>query len=103
MGKWLKRLVNILLIVFISFGTLSVFCAFVSLPFWLLWNWLVPDIFGLPTITWLQAGGLWVFMALINTLGFNYTKTLQTTKEIAEDENLKWNDVFLAIKKNYTA
>ena len=29
-----------------------------SLPVWLLWNWLMPAIFGLKQITWLQALGL---------------------------------------------
>ena len=29
-----------------------------SLPVWLLWNWLMPEIFGLKEITWLQALGL---------------------------------------------
>lgn len=27
-------------------------------PLWLLWNWLMPDIFGLPHITFWQAVGL---------------------------------------------
>tara|TARA_B100000131_G_scaffold285099_1_gene294145 strand:+ start:259 stop:531 length:273 start_codon:yes stop_codon:yes gene_type:complete len=29
-----------------------------SLPLMLLWNWLMPDLFGLPTINLLQAVGL---------------------------------------------
>lgn len=29
-----------------------------SLLVWLLWNWLMPELFGLKTITWLQALGL---------------------------------------------
>jgi len=33
-------------------------CSFLmALPTWLLWNWLVPEIFGLKTITLLQAFG----------------------------------------------
>ena len=102
MIEWLNRLGNILLILLLSFGAIFVFCAFVSLPFWGLWNWLIPDIFGLPEITWLQAIGLWLMLALLNTLGFNYTKTLQSTRETIEN-NPKWDDIFLSIKKNYTA
>ena len=102
MISWLKRLSNILFIFSVAIAIIFVFCAFVSLPFWVLWNWLIPDIFGLPEITWLQAFGLWIFMALIRTLGFNYTKTLQTTREISE-ENMKWNDILYSIRKNYTA
>tara|TARA_Y100001938_G_scaffold36236_1_gene49934 strand:- start:526 stop:813 length:288 start_codon:yes stop_codon:yes gene_type:complete len=37
---------------FLSIGLL------LSIPLCLLWNWLMPDIFGLPTINVLQAFGL---------------------------------------------
>lgn len=29
-----------------------------SLPMMWLWNWLIPNIFGLTTLTWLQAWGM---------------------------------------------
>lgn len=32
--------------------------AVLSIPTWLLWNWLVPDLFGFPTIGIAQAFGL---------------------------------------------
>ena len=32
--------------------------AIMSLPVMLLWDWLMPKIFGLPEITWFQAWGL---------------------------------------------
>jgi len=102
MIKWLSKLGSILLILLMSIGAIFIFCAAVSLPFWILWNLLIPDIFGLPKITWLQATGLWLMLSLLNTLGFNYTKTLQTTRETIEN-NPKWDDIFLSIKKNYTA
>ena len=102
MIKWLSILGSILLILLMSIGAIFIFCATVSLPFWILWNLLIPDIFGLPEINWLQATGLWLMLALLNTLGFNYTKTLQTTRETIEN-NPKWDDIFLSIKKNYTA
>ena len=82
MIKWLNRIGNILLILLMSIGTIFIFCAAVSLPFWILWNLLIPDIFGLPKITWLQATGLWLMLGLINTLGFNYTRTLETTRKL---------------------
>lgn len=31
-----------------------------------LWNWLMPEIFGLPEITWLQALGLYYFAHLLS-------------------------------------
>ena len=102
MIKWLNRIANILLILLMSFGAILIFCVAVSLPFWILWNLLIPDIFGLSNITWLQATGLWLMLGLLNTLGFNYTKTLQTTRETIES-NPKWDDILVEIKKKYTA
>jgi len=36
----------------------GIFAAAVSLPTWLLWNWLMPGVFGLPSISLVQAFGL---------------------------------------------
>ena len=35
-----------------------VFAVLVAFPVMWLWNWVIPDIFGLPTITFWQAFGL---------------------------------------------
>lgn len=37
----------------------------VSLPVWLLWNWLMPDIFAVKEISWMQALGLTVLCGLL--------------------------------------
>ena len=37
---------------------LFVVAALMSLPVMLLWDWLMPGIFGLRTITWFEAWGL---------------------------------------------
>ena len=42
---------------------------FVSWILSLMWNWLMPGIFGLPEITMLQAGGLFILSKLIFTPG----------------------------------
>jgi hypothetical protein len=42
-----------------------VFVAFLSLATMLLWNWLIPDIFRGPSITYLQAIGLIVLSRLL--------------------------------------
>ena len=34
-------------------------------PLWLLWNWLMPTIFGLPYITFWQAVGLNILSAIL--------------------------------------
>lgn len=39
--------------------------AIMSLPVMLLWDWLMPVIFGLPKITWLQAWGLMFLCGLL--------------------------------------
>jgi hypothetical protein len=40
------------------FAALFLIAALMSLPVMLLWDWLMPTIFGLPEITWFQAWGL---------------------------------------------
>jgi len=42
----------------IGLGTFLLIGMILSIPLCLLWNWLMPDIFGLPTINVLQAFGL---------------------------------------------
>lgn len=39
--------------------------AFMSLPVMLLWDWLMPTIFGLKEITWFQAWGLMFLCGLL--------------------------------------
>lgn len=39
--------------------------AFMSLPVMLLWDWLMPTIFGLKEITWFQAWGLMFLTGLL--------------------------------------
>jgi hypothetical protein len=53
------------------------FLALVTVTY-LLWNWLMPIIFGLPTITWIQALGLNALIKLFikNGVSISKTKTL---------------------------
>lgn len=48
-----------------AIGIVIIIALIVSLPVWLLWNWLMPIIFGLKAITWLQALGLSVLSGLL--------------------------------------
>ncbi len=43
----------------------GVAAAVVCWPLQILWNWLIPGIFGLPALTLLQACGLWVVSCLL--------------------------------------
>lgn len=55
---WMRK---ILMIAF--FGTLA-FAAFAAIVM-LLWNWLVPDLFGGPLITFIQAAGLLLLIKIL--------------------------------------
>lgn len=46
------------------FGILCLFLV-ASLMLWALWNWLVPDIFGLKRLSFLEAGGLLLLSKLL--------------------------------------
>ena len=83
-------------------GILMVVCL-ATLPFWLLWNWLMPTIFGLPELTLLQSAGLWLMMMLIRSTRFDWKETFGETNKAFNKDNVKWDDVFVSIKKNYMA
>ena len=90
------------------FGSVFLFCALVSLPFWLMWNWLIPTIFGLPEITWLQAFGLWTFLVLIRSSNFKYKNIFNTKNETDGTESspfgdLSWNQWVEQVRKKYQA
>ena len=52
-------------VLFAGFIILFVMAALVSLPVMLLWDWLMPTIFGLKEITWFQAWGLLFLCGLL--------------------------------------
>ena len=49
-----------------ALGAFIVIGMFLSIPLCLLWNWLMPNIFGLPTINILEALGLSAIVTLLN-------------------------------------
>ena len=59
-------------IVFILTGLLF------SIPLWLLWNWLMPHIFGLPTINILEAFGLSALVTLLSPRQLNINNKQDT-------------------------
>ncbi len=47
------------------------FCFFINITiFYFLWNWLVPDLFGLSKLTYLQASGLFLLARGIFSKGY---------------------------------
>ena len=108
MDNWLVKIFAYTAALSIVFGGVILFCALVSLPFWLMWNWLIPTIFGLPEITWLQAFGLWTFLVLIRSSNFKYKDVFNTKKDTDGTEpspfgDLSWNSWLDQIKKKYEA
>jgi len=46
-------------------GVIALIILLFGLPTMILWNWLMPIIFGLPEITFLQACGLQILISLL--------------------------------------
>ena len=42
--------------------------AIISIPVWLFWNWLFPNIFGLPYIDYVESFGITAFTIFINSV-----------------------------------
>ena len=108
MDNWSVKIFAYTAALFIVFAGVFLFCALVSLPFWLFWNWLIPDIFGLPEITWLQAFGLWTFLVLIRSSNFKYKNVFNIKNETDGTESspfgdLSWNQWVEQVKKKYQA
>jgi hypothetical protein len=67
---------NTLLVIAITVGIAIIIGMIIAVPIWLLWNWIMPSLFELPELTFLQTYGLFVLLSLIfNTfLRFKETK-----------------------------
>ena len=71
-----------------------------SVPLWLLWNWLMPHIFGLPTINILEAFGLSALITLLAPRPF----TLNNKQKIeSSDTEKKLEEVFQDITSQFKA
>ena len=58
MGKVIEGITAMFLIAGAVVGIVVFIGALLTLPVYYLWNWLMPKLFGLPSITLLQALGL---------------------------------------------
>jgi hypothetical protein len=56
---------NTLLVIAITVGIAIIIGMIIAVPIWLLWNWIMVSIFGLPELTFLQTYGLFVLLSLI--------------------------------------
>ena len=57
-------------------GMIAIAMVLLGYPVMLLWNWLIPEIFGLPIINFWQAIGL----NLLSTILFKSTTTIKKEK-----------------------
>jgi hypothetical protein len=65
---------NIIITVASVLAIIVFFGLLVSLPVMLLWDWLMPILFNLPTITWMQAWGLMVLCGLLFKSSVSFKK-----------------------------
>ena len=52
--------------------------ALISVPVYIMWNWLIPNIFNLPYIDYIEAWGLMAFGVLLNSI---FGLTVKTKKD----------------------
>lgn len=55
---------SVYLIILVVLGALGMSLLF-SIPVMLLWDWIMPILFGLPEITWMQSWGLLMLCGLL--------------------------------------
>ena len=107
MDNLLTKIFTYIFAITMIFGGVFMFCAVVSLPFWLMWNWLIPPIFGLPVITWLQAFGLWTFWMLIRSSKIDYKSITSKNKQDGTEQSPfgdnTWNQWVEQVRKKYQA
>jgi hypothetical protein len=67
---------------------ITVVCLFLGLPVWILWNLLMPPIFGLPVIGFWEAVGLNVLCSLLfKDYSVHSTKTTDNNKQNGKNTN----------------
>jgi|TARA_B100000900_G_scaffold210373_1_gene178274 hypothetical protein len=97
----LKIYWDILKIGLIALGTFLLIGMFLSIPLCLLWNWLMPDIFGLPTINVFQTFGLSALITFLSPTKINFNNKKQPTSNVNVDK--KVNEAFDKIMSEFKA
>ena len=91
-----------LVILFISAIMFFVVGLVLSIPLCLLWNWLMPFIFGLPKLNLLQTFGLSVLVSLLAPRKIDLGKKEKPNK-IDEDLNRNLEDLLQDLSSNFRA
>tara|TARA_R100001129_G_scaffold177059_1_gene151638 strand:+ start:848 stop:1168 length:321 start_codon:yes stop_codon:yes gene_type:complete len=71
-----------------------------SIPLCLLWNWLMPNIFGLPTINILEALGLSAIVTLLNPKPLEFKRN-EVNPIDSNQLNKKLENLFDDFEKNW--
>ena len=79
-----------------------------SIPVWLLWNWLMPNIFGLPVINVLEALGLSILITLMSPRSMQFSNSasnndIDSLNEQQKDLNDKLESIFQDITSQFKA
>jgi membrane protein required for beta-lactamase induction len=70
----MDTIMNVLSAISLAFLIAVVLALLIGGPLWLLWNWLMPLIFGLPQITFWQAVGLNMLSSILFKTNINTNK-----------------------------
>ena len=89
-------------ILFISAIMFFIVGLVLSIPLCLLWNWLMPFIFGLPKLNLLQTFGLSVLVSLLAPRKIDLGKKEKPNK-IDEDLNRNLEDLLQDLSSNFRA
>ena len=76
-----------------------------SIPLCLLWNWLMPFIFGLPKLNLLQTFGLSLLISLLSPrkIGFKKPQTVNNYSKEYDDVNKKLEEVLQDLSSQFRA
>lgn len=70
---FLEKLTQMVLVVFLGILTMTFFSLCFALVVWPLWNWLMPELFGLPTVGYWQSFGLCLLSSILFRMSVSWS------------------------------
>lgn len=68
-----EKFVQMTVLVFVGILTMSFFSVCFAFIVWPLWNWLMPEIFGLPSIGYWQSFGLCLLSSILFRMSISWS------------------------------
>ena len=92
-------------IFFIAVAMFFAMGMFLSIPLCLLWNWLMPFIFGLPKLTLIETFGLSILISLLSPrkVGFGKKEEDSYNKNNLDEANEKLEEVLQDLTSQFRA